>query len=208
MANRLQYARDFNPYSKDVSMDELKKVRRQLAKVMNQRMVRLEQAGSSVSGKAYTYGSYEQMQDYLGTKGRRRFSEVLDPQMSKRALQKEIRVLQGFEQQKSSRVAGQKEIERKRIHTLVEDLGLSENTASSKEFYDFLNSETYEKLSRSFNSEDIIEEYERASEVGVSAKKIAEALKDYQQKSRRMSLKGMRKALSAKTVKGKKKKRK
>ena len=75
----LQYARDFNPYAKDVTLEELQRVRRQLAKVMNQRMVRLEQNKSPITGESYTFGAYDIMRDYLGAKDRNRFSEVLKP---------------------------------------------------------------------------------------------------------------------------------
>ena len=213
MANRLQQAREFDPYGKGVTVEELRAIRRQLSKVMNQRMVRLEQAKSPVTGESYTFGSYDKMQDYLESKGRapmkgtdiRRFSEVLDPGMSKRELQKEIRALQGFEEQVSSRVAGMKQIERQRIKTMIE-AGLDPNTARSKDFYDFLNSKTYEELLKSFTSEDIIEEYDRAAKKEkTSGEEIAEAFRNYiENESGRISLKSLRASLGTTTIKKKK----
>lgn len=213
MANRLQTAREFDPYGKGVTIDDLRKIRRQLSKVMNQRMVRLEQAKSPVTGESYTFGSYDKMQDYLESKGRapmkgtdiRRFSEVLDPGMSKRELQKEIRALQGFEEQVSSRVAGMKQIERQRIKTMTE-AGLDPNTARNKDFYDFLNSKTYEELLKSFTSEDIIEEYDRAAKKEkTSGEDIAEAFRNYiENESGRISLKSLRASLGTTTIKKKK----
>ena len=213
MANRLQQAREFDPYGKGVTVEDLRKIRRQLSKVMNQRMVRLEQAKSPVTGESYTFGSYDKMQDYLESKGRapmkgtdiRRFSEVLDPGMSKRELQKEIRALQGFEEQVSSRVAGMKQIERQRIKTMTE-AGLDPDTARSKDFYDFLNSKTYEELLKSFTSEDIIEEYDRAAKKEkTSGEEIAESFRNYlENESCRISLKSLRKSLGTTTIKKKK----
>lgn len=212
MANRLQTARDFDPYGKGVTIEDLRKIRRQLAKVMNQRMVRLEQAKSPVTGEGYTFGSYDKMQDYLTAQGKapikgtdiRRFSEVLDPGMSKRQLQKEIRALQGFEEQVSSRVAGMKQIERQRIKTMTE-AGLDPKTARSKDFYDFLNSKTYEELLKSFTSEDIIEEYDRNIRLKRSSEEIAAGFRIYlENESGRISLKSLRKFMGTTTIRKKK----
>ena len=210
MANRLQYARDFDPYAKDVSLEELRQIRRQLAKVMNQRMVRLEQARSPITGEAYTFGSYDKMQDYLAKQGRqpmkkdgetRRFAEALDPKMTRRQLKKEIAALQNFEQHVSSRVAGMREIEKKREKTL-RDAGLMKKTVKSKDFYDFLNSKTYEKLLKSFTSEDIIEEYDKKVRREKKADEdIAQAFADYIEKADRISLKGLRASLGTTSIK-------
>ena len=208
MANRLQYARDFNPYAKDVTLEELQRVRRQLAKVMNQRMVRLEQTKSDITGESYTFGAYDIMSDYLSGKDRNRFSEVLKPSnMTKSDIQKEIRALQGFEEMKSSRVGGMKEIERARIKTFTGgDMNISEEVVRSKDFYDFLNSATYEELTRSFDSETLIEEYSRAAERGATKKQIVKALNDYSKRSKRVSVKGIQKQLGAIKIRGNKRK--
>ena len=210
--NNLQYARDFNPYAKEVTLEELQKVRRQLAKVMNQRMVRLENTKSPITGESYTFGAYDVMRDYLGNRDRNRFSEVLKPSdMSKSDIQKEIRVLQGFEDMKSSRVAGMHEIERARIKTLTEGTesrkGVSKEVVSNKEFYDFLNSATYEELTKSFDSETLIEEYSKAAERGATKRQIVRALNKYTRESKRMSIKGVQKQLGAIKIKGKKRKK-
>ena len=208
MANRLQYARDFNPYAKDVTLEELQSVRRQLAKVMNQRMVRLEQTKSDITGESYTFGAYDIMSDYLSGKDRNRFSEVLKPSnMTKSDIQKEIRALQGFEEMKSSRVGGMKEIERARIKTFTGgDMNISEEVVKSKDFYDFLNSATYEELTRSFDSETLIEEYSKAAERGATKKQIVKALNDYSKRSKRVSVKGIQKQLGAIKIRGNKRK--
>ena len=208
MANRLQYAREFNPYAKDVTLEELQSVRRQLAKVMNQRMVRLEQTKSDITGESYTFGAYDIMSDYLSGKDRNRFSEVLKPSnMTKSDIQKEIRALQGFEEMKSSRVGGMKEIERARIKTFTGgDMNISEEVVKSKDFYDFLNSATYEELTRSFDSETLIEEYSKAAERGATKKQIVKALNDYSKRSKRVSVKGIQKQLGAIKIRGNKRK--
>lgn len=206
MANRLQQARDFNPYAKGVTIEELQRIHRQLAKVMNQRMVRLEQAKSPVTGESYTFGAYEKMKDYLDAQGRNRFSELKDPHMSAAQLKKEIRVLQGFEESPSSRVAGMKAIEKKRLSTF-KDKGLDPSTVSNKDFYDFLNGQTFERLSRIIDSDRIVEEYNRVSKDGAKLDDIVKALEEYMDKAKRVSVKGVRKKLQMSTL-PKKKRRK
>lgn len=204
----LQAARDFDPYNPFVTREDLQRIRRQLAKVMNQRMVRLENTISPVSGEAYTFGSYDKMQSYLTKRGRapiqgtdiRRFSELLDPKMSVRELRKEIRILQGFEGHVSSQVKGMKQIERKRIATFAKK-GIDVKVAGSKEFYDFLNSKTFEKMGSVFDSDQLVEEYNRTAGQGLPPEEILEAFNAYLQNSHKMSLKGLRRKLKATTLK-------
>ena len=215
MANRLEQARNFDPYGKGVTIDELRKIRRQLAKVMNQRMVRLENTKSDITGEEYTFGSYDKMQSYLTKQGKapikgtdiRRFTEKLDPGMKRRELQKEIRQLQTFEQHISSRVAGMKAIEQKRIKTFTSE-GLLKKTVKNKDFYDFLNSKTYEQLLKSFTSEDIVEEYDKkVRKEKKNNEEIAEAFQEYLdnlKKNEKISLKGLRKSLGTTTIKKRK----
>ena len=201
MANRLQYTRDFNPYAKGVTMEELVKVRRQLAKVMNQRMVRLENTKSSISGEAYTFGAYDIMSDYLKERDRNRFSELLNPKgMTKEDIQKEIRVLQGFEEMKSSRIAGMHQIEQARIKTFTETKGLNIEVVTTKEFYDFLNSTTFKEISESIDSDKLVEEYNRTAARGVSKDDIVKALNEYSNNAKRVSLKGIKATLRSLAV--------
>ena len=210
MAKNLQYARDFNPYGRGVTVEELQRVRRQLAKVMNQRMKRLETAKSPVTGEALTFGSYEKMQDYLAWTVRTtnkagigvRFSENLNPKMSAKELRAEIRALQGFESQVSSRVGGMKQIENKRIETFKAK-GLDPAVVSNKSFYDFLNSETFRKLRETFDSDKIIEEYNKTAKEGVKLEEITQALDTWMDKTKTLNLKGMRQKLRATTIKSK-----
>ena len=205
--NNLQYARDFDPYNPYITREDLQKVRRQLSKVMNQRMKRLEQAESPITGKSYTFGAYEKMQDYLLMQGKkpmrngiRRFVENLDPKMSNNELRKEIKVLQGFEEMISSRVGGMKEIERRRIKTF-KDKGIDPKVASSKEFYDFLNSKTFENMATVFDSDQLVEEYNKTADRGVPPDDIIKAFNNYLNNAKRMSLKGLRRQLNAVTIK-------
>lgn len=206
MANRLQYARDFNPYAKGVTMEELVKVRRQLAKVINQRMVRLENTKSPISGESYMFGAYDIMSDYLQERDRNRFSEVLNPKgMTKQDIQKEIRVLQGFEEMKSSRIQGMHQIEAARIKTFTSanagsTKALHEEVVKTKDFYDFLNSTTFKEITEKIDSDKLVEEYDRAAARGVSKADIVKALNDYSKRAKRISIKGMKRKLRALAV--------
>lgn len=226
MASKLQYARQFDPYAKGNSLDELLRVRRQLAKVMNQRMVRLRDTKSAVTGESYTFGAYDLMQDYLKKQGRNRFSETEIPmttikEMAKegksveeieraliRQTQKEIKILQGFEDLKSSRIAGMKDIERQRIQTFIGSRGgtapLHEDIVGNKDFYDFLNSATYEEIVEDFDSEKLVEEYDKAAAKGATKEQIVEALNKYVndlKMNERISVKGIQEALGAIEIK-------
>lgn len=214
----LQYARDFNPYAKGVTIDELLRVRRQLAKVMNQRMVRLEQNKSPITGESYTFGAYDLMSDYLKDRDRNRFSEVLKPQeytdketgkMQVGKIKAEIRALQGFEELKSSRVGGMHEIEAARIATftgareedgVISRPALNEETVTSKDFYDFLNSKTFTEISDKIDSDKLVEEYDVAADRGATKRQIVRALNQYVKglkMGERISVKGVQEALGA-----------
>lgn len=211
MPGKLQQARDFNPYEKGVTVEELQKIHRQLAKVLNQRMVRLENTKSPITGEAYTFGAYDLMQDYLDRQGKKgdklRFTESLSAGgMSKAELQKEVRKMQRFESFESSRVGGMKAIEARRAKSFTErseegQTPISAQTVSSKDFYDFLNSKTYEELSRMVSSDVLVEEYDRAAQRGVSREKIEAALQDYVEKARKVSIKGIRRKLRSRRIK-------
>ncbi len=198
-----------NYNSKMYSVKELQAVRRQLAKTANQRMVRLEQHTSSVTGESYTWGAHEIAQKYLKKKGRRgregqlRYNEKSTALKTKKSLQAEINELQAFLRARTSRYGEQKKIEEMRIKKFEsgewakrpaenegeEDTynGTKLHFASTKQFYDFLSSDLFKNLSSALTSEQVVELYDAASvkEEGDQDKvvKIMEkAYKDFQKK--------------------------
>ena len=115
--------------------------------------------------------------------------------------------MQKFEAMPSSRVAGMKAIEKKRVETFLnpnpdikERSPLHEKTAKSKEFYDFLNSATYQEIASSLSSDIIVEEYDKAADRGVSPERIAEAFEEYRKQTKRLSVKGLKRKLGAKKL--------
>lgn len=175
------------------STSELQAMRRQLAKVANQRMVRLERSRSSVTGEALTFGAYEKATEYLNRQDRNRFSEVLGFKKNTNALKHEINVLQQFLSMKSSTVSGQKEIEARRIETFAK-AGVEFQT--TKEFYDFLNSNDFKQLVNSgFTSEqiiDIYQEHRKSTSAEESVNALNEALEFFRTGSAQATLKILR----------------
>lgn len=163
-------------YRGNYGIDELQRMRRALAKRANQRILRLERGESTVTGEKWnTFGAVLDVYSYLDDKyGKDRFSETKTALKDINALRREITVLQGFLGRKTSTVAGMKDIERKRISTFESGKwGVkwrrngTENRpihfASTKEFYDFLNSNTFSSLVKSgFSSEQLIDIYDTA----------------------------------------------
>lgn len=159
-----------DPYRDAMTESELRELRRSLAKVANQRIVRLERAQSAVTGESYaSYGAIDLVNEYL--KGRKRYSESLK-YGTKHDVQRDIISLQTFIASKSSTVAGQKDIEKKRIATF-EKKGV--HFASNREFYDFLKSSTFRELSKTFDSNQIVEFYEQVRQGDASGQVAQEA---------------------------------
>lgn len=170
MVRKPDYLQTTNYWNVSASMEALQAVRRKLAKRANQRMVRLERSASPITGKAYHVGAYDIAQAELGD--RKRFSEKLNYSTDITELKKEIGQIQAFLNAKSSTVAGNKEIEEKRIETLT-NLGrdaeghapISEATARSAGFYDFISSKAFIYLSeKQVDSEGLQEIYDYYTE--------------------------------------------
>ena len=156
--------------------------------------------------------------DYLNRQkeGRTRFREVAKALTDTQELKREITVLQGFLGRKSSLVSGMKEIEKKRLSsfesgkwgTQWKKTGIPNKPlhfAGNKEFYDFLNSETFKGLvSTGFTSEQLVDMYDsarvRLGEDAVS-NAMAAALEEYRKKGN-ASLKDLRKKMNSIKIKG------
>lgn len=209
-------------YRGSYSLDELQRIRRTLAKRANQRIVRLERAESKVTGEKWnTFGAVTEVYDYLNRQksGRTRFRETTQAFTDPQALKREITVLQGFLGRKSSLVSGMREIEQKRISSFEtgkwgmkwKKTGIPNKPlhfTSNKEFYDFLNSETFKGLvSTGFTSEQIVELYDSArvrlgeEEDNAVSNAMSDALDEYRNKGN-ASLKDLRRKMNAIKIKG------
>lgn len=210
-------------YRGSYSYDELQRMRRALAKRANQRMVRLEREKSPVTGESYkTYGAITEAYFYLNKQkeGRRRFREQLNAFTDIETIRREITVLQGFLGRKTSLVSGHRDIERKRLETFGtgkwgtkwKKTGIPNKPlhfANNKEFYDFLNSESFKGLvSTGFTSEQLVELYDSArvslgeeAEADAVSNAMADALEEYRNKGN-ASLKDLRKKMNSIKIKG------
>lgn len=189
--------RTLDVYAGGHSVEELQEIRRVLSKQANQRIVRLERASSRITGERFnTFGAVTDVYDYLGHKGRRRFSEQKTGVTRIDELRREITVLQGFLGRKSSTVKGMREIENKRIQTF-KNKGIK--FSSIKEFYEFLNSQTFKNLvSSGFTSEQIVEAYDSAREKESDSEvveKMSKALEEFRQGEKKVSIKNLEETL-------------
>lgn len=162
-------------YGNQYSTAQLQEIRRKLAKRANNSLRDLARNSSPITGEVYnSYGAAVDALDYLKARNRRYFSESLTLTENRTVLKAEIQRLQYFLTRPSHTVKGQREIEQKRIATF-EKKGI--HFASSKEFYQFLNSETFQSLRKSqYSSEQLIEDYERAREQGMTNDQVMEKL--------------------------------
>lgn len=162
-------------YGNQYSTAQLQEIRRKLAKRANNSLRDLSRNSSPITGEVYnSYGAAVDALDYLKARNRRYFSESLTLTENRTVLKAEIQRLQYFLTRPSHTVKGQREIEQKRIDTF-EKKGI--HFASSKEFYQFLNSGTFQSLRKlQYSSEQLIEDYERAREQGITNDQVMEKL--------------------------------
>lgn len=164
-------------FQRSYSRPELLQRRRNLAKVANSRIRRLENAKSDITGERMIDAPwYNTTLSYLEDAGKTRFSESMETKemedWSDFKLKREIVVLEEFLSTESSTVSGYREIEENRVNAFI-DKGVPEETARSSEFYDFLNSETFSTIvEESVTSEDIIDILDRASDRGLTLEQI------------------------------------
>lgn len=162
-------------YGNQYSTAQLQEIRRKLAKRANNSLRDLARNSSPITGEVYnSYGAAVDALDYLKARNRRYFSESLTLTENRTVLKAEIQRLQYFLTRPSHTVKGQREIEQKRIETF-EKKGI--HFASTKEFYQFLNSGTFQSLRKlQYSSEQLIEDYERAREQDMTNDQVMEKL--------------------------------
>lgn len=203
---------EIDVYRNSMSNNDILSLRRKLAKRANQRLLRLERAQSKVTGEYYNeYGAATIAYEYLERQGRKRFRETKGEGWDLNSIRHEVVVLQGFLSSKSSTVVGQKSIEQKRIQsfekgewgTLWKTQGKRQKPikfASNKEFYNFLNSDTFRGLvTVGFDSDKIVELYELSRDVTGGEDKTVDnmnqALEEFRKGESKATLKNLQKKL-------------
>lgn len=163
-------------YGEQFTTEQLQDIRRKLAKRANNSLRDLSRNSSPISGEAYnTYGAAVDALDYLKKRNKRYFSESVGLTKNRNELKREILRLQRFLRAKSHTVKGQREIEDKRV-AKFEEKGI--HFATNKEFYQFLKSGTFHDLRKGFDSGKVVEQYERAREMGQSHDKVMEEMQN------------------------------
>lgn len=161
---RKEYGR-WDVWYKTYTREQLEERRATLARAANTRLRGLEQKKSYITGeRLIEQPQFGTIRHYLSQRGKRRFSESKNYYLNTYSLKHEIVELEMFLESKTSTVGGAREVEEKRVSAFV-DAGVSEEVARSKEFYDFLNSKTFDELGGGvLTSDDLVELFDLARE--------------------------------------------
>lgn len=169
-----------NPFKLDAL--EVERLRVQLAKRANQRLVRLERRRSEsgellseIGVAQYAYSQIKQIRHIESTKsGKLRFRE--SPVKDVTSARQELFALQSFLNQETSKAGTAARYVSKTEQTLRE-AGIT--AAKNKSFYNFLNSSAFTALKETLSSDDIVEIYNKAYESGNSHKKVQQIMTQY-----------------------------
>ena len=134
----------FNPYLSNKSDTELYAIRKKLAKRLNQRMRRLEQAG--IDYGAIKIYKQDVARYYSGNKG---FKESLGKTKGI-SVKHEISLLQNLLNLPTSTLPGIKKIRKKAMATFENRYGVKFKNV--QQYEDFINSETWKKLDELYGS--------------------------------------------------------
>lgn len=130
---RGKYTGFIDPYRESYTTEQLKAYRRKYAKMVNQRLVRLERSGYKITDSPAL--------EFLAKTGRRRFSETLEYKGSRDKLKSEIATLTGFAGSLRSTTEGIKAIVKSTSETIKKnfdiDLDPADMTFLLENFNDF-----------------------------------------------------------------------
>lgn len=184
-------------YGEEFSTEQLQAIRRRLAKRANNNLRDLARNSSPITGEVYnSYGAAVNALDYLKKRGRRYFSEKEMLTKNRTVLKSEILRLQKFLNAPTSTSKGQREIEEKRVATF-EGKPHPVHFARNKEFYDFLNSDTFHGLvSGGLSSETVLEAYDTArlkakGDHDATMEKLDDALQAFRSKAEESNVKNL-----------------
>lgn len=210
MAKRNKFSINRELYTTPYNTEQLQEMRRKLAKRANQRMLTLERKG-------YDFGAIDIAKQYLSyqKEGKKRFTERKNYLTDHMELKREISTLESFLEAPTSTIRGMKKIEAKRQATfesgnwgvrykLSGEPNKPLHFASTKEFYNFLNSQTFSDLmGQGFSSETLIELYDSARSVSNTTDaeiydKLNTALSDFRNHKQKPAVKYMAEQLGIK----------
>lgn len=160
---------------KDVDIEEVRSIRRKLAKRANQRLRVLEK--NKLTKNAYRVATRYTQQ----TRGKNRFSEAKKMVKADMGyLKQEILELERFLNSVTSTLTGYKKLKQQRLK-VFRDYGLK--VKDTQEFFDFLDSEIYKQLANKAISSDILQEFYDTAKSKKDAKKeeIQKALEKFRE---------------------------
>lgn len=159
---------------KDVDIEEVRSIRRKLAKRANQRLRVLEK--NKLTKNAYRVATRYTQQ----TRGKDRFSEAKMVKADMGYLKQEILELERFLNSVTSTLTGYKKLKQQRLK-VFRDYGLK--VKDTQEFFDFLDSEIYKQLANKAISSDILQEFYDTAKSKKDAKKeeIQKALEKFRE---------------------------
>lgn len=180
-----QYGLSIDLRGQNYDIEEVRKLRKKLAKKANARLANLEKHG-------YTKNAYRIATRYTEeTIGKKRFSEGMFKKAGIEYLRDEIEALREFLTSKSSTIKGNKEIEKERLEFFrgVRKVdkegkltGLGLEISDSEEFFKFLNSAEYKALANKMISSSILMEFYdsvKESNEDVKYEELLKALEEY-----------------------------
>lgn len=180
-----QYGLHIDLRGQNYDIEEVRKLRKKLAKRANARLATLEKHG-------YTKNAYRVAIKYTEeTRGKKRFSEALLKKAGIEYLRDEIEALRIFLTSKSSTIKGNKEIEKERLSFFrgarkvdkdgkLNGMGLE--ISDSEEFFKFINSAEYKALANKLISSNVLMEFYdtvKESNEGVKYEELLKALEEY-----------------------------
>lgn len=180
-----QYGLTIDLRGQKYDIEEVRKLRKKLAKRANARLATLERRG-------YTKNAYRIATRYTEeTRGKKRFSEAMLKKAGIEYLRDEIETLRDFLTSKSSTIKGNMEIEKERLEFFrgVRKVdkegkltGMGLEISDSEEFFKFLNSTEYKTLANKMISSSVLMEfYDSVKESNEDAKyeELLKALEEY-----------------------------
>lgn len=180
-----QYGLTIDLRGQNYDIEEVRKLRKKLAKRANVRLANLEKHG-------YTKNAYRIAIRYTEeTRGKKRFSEAMLKKAGIEYLRDEIEALREFLTSKSSTIKGNKEIEKERLEFFrgvrkvdkdgkLTSLGLE--ISDPEEFFKFLNSVEYKALANKMISSSVLMEFYdsvKESNDDVKYEELLKALEEY-----------------------------
>lgn len=159
---------------------ELLKLRRKLAKRLNQRMKRLEDKGFT----AERGGAYADYQDILNRffGGAKRVPENLTT-WGKGTFKSQVKALQKILKEKTSTVQGWRDVIDRRMETFKIKYGI--DFKSDKEMFDFIHSEEFKKVASLYDSKQALRIIGKKQRDGTDIDKIQESLAEFRSKTDR-----------------------